>query len=66
MLDSLDRMNDETGRKVSVVGWSVGGLYARTLAARRPEAVRDVITLGSPITDPREIFNTTGLTDESS
>jgi hypothetical protein len=53
MLDSLDRMNDETGRKVSVVGWSLGGLYARALAARRPEAVRDVITLGSPITDPR-------------
>jgi pimeloyl-ACP methyl ester carboxylesterase len=33
---------------VTLVGWSLGGLYARALAARKPEAVRHVITLGSP------------------
>ena len=37
------------GVKVSVIGWSLGGLYARTLARQHPEAVRQVITLGSPI-----------------
>ncbi len=36
------------GKKVSLVGWSLGGLYARTLAHRVPEVVRQVITLGSP------------------
>ena len=36
-------------RKVSLVGWSLGGVYARLLAHRFPEAVRQVITLGSPI-----------------
>ncbi len=36
------------GRKVSVVGWSLGGIYARELAKRAPQAVRQVITLGSP------------------
>ena len=53
MLDLLDRLNDETGRTVSVVGWSLGGVYARVLAARRPDAVRSVVTLGSPIGHPR-------------
>jgi len=34
---------------VSVIGWSLGGIYARTLARGNPSAVRQVITLGSPI-----------------
>lgn len=37
------------GRPVSLVGWSLGGVYARLLAHRYPERVRQVITLGSPI-----------------
>jgi pimeloyl-ACP methyl ester carboxylesterase len=37
------------GRKVSLVGWSLGGVYARLLAHRFPGRVRQVITLGSPI-----------------
>lgn len=35
-------------KKVSVVGWSLGGIYARHLARLHPDAVRQVITLGSP------------------
>ncbi|HYD17847.1 MAG TPA: alpha/beta fold hydrolase [Patescibacteria group bacterium] len=35
-------------RKVSLVGYSLGGVYARELARRHPEYVRDVITLGAP------------------
>jgi pimeloyl-ACP methyl ester carboxylesterase len=38
------------GRSVSLVGWSLGGLYARELAKRSPELVRVCITLGSPFT----------------
>src|SRR5436305_999558 len=34
---------------VSLVGWSMGGVYARELAAAQPYAVRQVITLGSPV-----------------
>src|SRR6201985_1960862 len=44
----LEEMNDTSGRKVSLVGWSLGGLYARQLAKMMPERVRSVITLGSP------------------
>lgn len=36
-------------RSVSLVGWSLGGVYARLLTHAYPELVRQVITLGSPI-----------------
>jgi len=38
------------GRKVSLIGWSLGGLYAREVAKVYPDAVRQVITLGTPFT----------------
>jgi hypothetical protein len=43
-----------SGGPVSVIGWSLGGIYARELARDHQELVRDVITLGSPfaLTDP--------------
>lgn len=44
----LQALCDEHGRKVSVIGWSMGGLFARNLARIAPHAVRQVITLGSP------------------
>lgn len=37
-----------TGQPVSLVGWSLGGIYAREMARRHPRQVRRVITLGSP------------------
>src|SRR5947208_10601365 len=48
MTDLVKELNDTRGRKVSLVGWSLGGLYARQLAKLMPERVRSVITLGSP------------------
>lgn len=36
------------GRKVVLIGWSLGGIYARELAKRQPQAVAKVITMGSP------------------
>jgi pimeloyl-ACP methyl ester carboxylesterase len=36
-------------RKISLVGWSLGGVYAKVLARRHAFLIRDVITLGSPI-----------------
>lgn len=54
LLDTrLQQISDDSGGKVSLVGWSLGGLLARELARRRPHLVRGVITLGSPIGDPR-------------
>ena len=48
MVDLLKKLADQSGQKVSVVGWSLGGVYARMLAASHTDEVRDVITLGSP------------------
>ncbi len=42
----LDAVADH--RKVLLVGWSLGGLFARELARVHPEMVRGVVTLGSP------------------
>ena len=42
------------GRKASLIGWSLGGVYAREVAKLRPDLVDRVITLGSPCSgDPR-------------
>lgn len=39
---------DATGQKVSLIGWSLGGVYARELAKILPDKVKTVITLGTP------------------
>ena len=45
----LTRIFEDSGeRKVSLVGWSLGGVYARMLAQILPDKVRSVATLGSP------------------
>lgn len=44
----FERLHREHGR-LSLVGWSLGGVYARELARSAPGRVRRVITLGSPI-----------------
>ena len=46
--DRLHQLHTRHGRRVSVIGWSLGGIYARELARINPDAVRQVITLGSP------------------
>ena len=43
-----DIQDRHDGRKVSLVGWSLGGIFAREIAKRAPESVRTVITLATP------------------
>jgi hypothetical protein len=45
-LETISR--DNRGQKVSIIGHSLGGVYARELARENPDLVRSVITLGSP------------------
>lgn len=49
LVRKLDRAHRRRGEPVSIIGWSLGGIYARELARARPDQVRQVITLGSPI-----------------
>src|SRR5262249_55614717 len=53
LVDRLDAIHTRHARKVSLVGWSLGGIYARELARRFPDTVRLVITLASPFRDPQ-------------
>lgn len=48
MVSRLRNTYRRYGQKVSLIGWSLGGIYARELARRYPEWVRQLITLGSP------------------
>lgn len=52
ILDRLAEVHERHDRKVSLVGWSLGGVYAREIARRIPERVRQVITMGSPFAGP--------------
>jgi pimeloyl-ACP methyl ester carboxylesterase len=49
----VEREFKTSGRKVTLIGWSLGGLYAVALAHRFPQWIRQVITLGTPYGDPR-------------
>lgn len=46
---------------ISLVGWSLGGIYAREIAKGLPEYVRQVVTLGSPFGDASRKTNATQL-----
>ncbi|MFL0356024.1 esterase/lipase family protein [Erythrobacter sp. GH1-10] len=44
----LIEIRERYDRPIVLLGWSLGGLYARELAKRQPDGVRKVITMGSP------------------
>jgi pimeloyl-ACP methyl ester carboxylesterase len=46
--DLLLELHDRYGRRISLVGWSAGGVYAREMARALPDHTRGVVTLGSP------------------
>lgn len=51
MAERLRELHERHARRVSLVGWSLGGIYARELARRFPTTVRQVITIASPFRD---------------
>ena len=46
--DKVASLRRDSGRKISVVGWSLGGIYARDLALAVPDLIRGIVSLGSP------------------
>ena len=57
MQERVWRLFKRHGRKISLIGWSLGGVYAREIARAVPEAVRQVITLGSPFAHAQKASN---------
>jgi pimeloyl-ACP methyl ester carboxylesterase len=49
LLARVRQIQRKHDRKVSLIGWSLGGAMARALGAQLPELVRNVVTLGSPV-----------------
>lgn len=46
--DTIEKALNKSGRKVHIIGHSLGGIIARAIAAQRPADIASVITLGSP------------------
>ncbi|WP_235937545.1 esterase/lipase family protein [Marinobacter caseinilyticus] len=57
LLSRLSWIRQKHGATVSLVGWSLGGIYARELAKLAPHDVRCVVTLGSPFKGPSKASN---------
>ncbi len=49
LVDRTAALAAERGRKVALVGWSMGGVLSRETARRRPDLVAQVITFGTPL-----------------
>jgi triacylglycerol lipase len=45
----LEALAERRGERVAIVGHSRGGVFARALAARRPDLVSGIVTLGAPV-----------------
>ncbi|HEV8038328.1 MAG TPA: alpha/beta fold hydrolase [Bryobacteraceae bacterium] len=46
--ETMNRARRETGRRIHIIGHSLGGIIARSVAGQRPDDIASVITLGSP------------------
>ena len=53
LLNQVIRTHVKHNQKVSLIGWSLGGILARELARKIPDCVRQVISLGSPFNGPK-------------
>lgn len=61
LLGKVEDLYNKHQSKISIIGWSLGGIYARQLAKAKPELVRQVITLGSPFANVAQPNNATWL-----
>lgn len=48
LIKTIERAHEETGKKVHLVGHSLGGVLSRSAATQFPDLIESVITLGSP------------------
>lgn len=53
--ERLEVLAETSGQRVAIIGQSRGGTFAKVLAARRPDLVSGIVTLGSPLIDPFDI-----------
>ncbi len=51
----IDKLYQEHGLPVILIGWSMGGIYARELSLNRADKIKKIITLGSPYRIPTRV-----------
>ncbi len=61
ILEKLQAISEEQGQKVNLIGWSLGGVFAREVAKEKPELVKSVITMGSPFASITQETNASWL-----
>lgn len=72
LTQNLEMIYAKYNQKVTLIGWSLGGVYARELAKQNPQLVHQVITLGSPFkglnapNHARWVFDLMGKEDQLS
>jgi pimeloyl-ACP methyl ester carboxylesterase len=49
LINRLKDLSDKHGEPVSLIGWSLGGIFARELARNHPQYISSVVTMGSPV-----------------
>ncbi|UZE95996.1 esterase/lipase family protein [Alkalimarinus alittae] len=50
LYNQIKALHQQTGQKVSIIGWSLGGVFARELGRKLEDDIHSVITLGTPFT----------------
>ena len=63
LIEKIENVYHSHDEKISLIGWSLGGVFARQLAKERPQMIRQVITLGSPFQGVNESNNAAWLYD---
>ncbi len=53
LTEQVEKLANDVGQAVSLIGWSLGGIHALEVAHAIPDSVRQIITMGSPLGDPR-------------
>lgn len=57
----LHAIREASGQKVSIIGWSLGGVMARQLARQHPDDIRQVVSVGAPFTGNPHASSISGL-----
>ena len=48
LIEKIKNLHEGSGQKIVLIGWSMGGIFAREVSKQVPEAVQQLITMGSP------------------
>jgi pimeloyl-ACP methyl ester carboxylesterase len=60
LVDLINKVNEDTGKKVILIGHSLGGVYAKEIAKAHPDLISQIITLGTPLIDDDEDYSNVG------